>query len=275
MKGTSQFCSTDPLVSVLLPVSRVDKYFHSAVESILNQCYGNLELLLLANGVTDEEFAVIELVRHSDCRVRIFRLRLRGLVFALNFGIEVAQGEFLARMDSDDVSLPGRIRAQVNFLSQNPQCGVVGGRIFLIDETGKRLEKQFRYFESDLEIKKVLPYRNPMCHPALMFRKDALMTVEGYKFGYMSEDHDLFIRMMNVGTGFHNIDFPVFEYRRHSSQITDISRAKKHFAEISGFMIINFIKSWNLKYIAGAMAVSPAIRRLRNFILASGFLRRP
>lgn len=270
MKATRQFHLDEPLISILLPISKVDQFFNGAIESVFGQSYENIELLLLANGVTDDDFSVIRTTAARDPRVRVFRLELRGLAFALNFGIEMARGVLVARMDGDDVSLPERIRKQVQFMVENPGCDVVGGRVFLIDEGGNRLKRQFRFFENDREIKKVLPYRNPMCHPALIFRKSSLVNVGGYKFGYMSEDHDLFIRMMNNGAVFHNIDCPVLEYRRHSSQITNISKANEHFAEISGFLVINLIKSWNWKYFIGVVAISPPLRRIRNYI--SGFL---
>lgn len=260
----NQYFNDRPLVTVLLPISKLDQYFESAIASIVNQTYRNLQILVLANGVSDEAFDSIRSLCSHDERIELTRLELRGLAFALNYGINFARGEFIARMDGDDISLPDRINAQVNFLTENKTYDVAGGQIYLIDEHGCRIAREYNFYESDREIRRVLPYRNPLCHPALMFRRTALLEANGYKFGFMSEDHELFIRMMANGVHFYNIRTPVLEYRRHSEQITDISKAKMHFAEVSGFMIMYFIKTLNPKFLLGAAALVPFIRHLRN-----------
>lgn len=267
MKSTDRFFNDEDLVSVLLPISRMDRFFGPAFESLLSQTYQNLEIIILANGMHDDEFDRLRSVCQVEERVKLIRLGLRGLAFALNYGISIARGALIARMDSDDISLSNRIQLQVEFLKKNPDHGVVGGRVVLIDENGTRIPRSYRFFEKDEEIRRVLPYRNPLCHPALMFRKAALLSIDGYKFGFMSEDHEMFLRLMSVGVKFHNIDVPIFKYRRHSAQITDISKSWRHFAEISGFMLMHFLLAPNLKFLVGAGAVFPPIRKLRNMCL--------
>lgn len=266
MAMTGFFDTSSPLVSVLLPISRLDEYFEIALSSTLTQGLRDIEVLVLANGVTNSEYARLVEICSFDTRVILHRLNVRGLMFALNYGIEFSRSDFIARMDADDVSFPDRFEKQLNFLLKNINVGVVGGRVQLIDAAGNVLNRPYRFFETHEEIIGVLPYRNPLCHPGLMFRKSALLKVWGYRFGFMSEDHEMFIRMMNAGVMFHNLDDLVLSYRRHDAQITSPERAKSHFAEISAFMWIHFCNTKRFAFLLGAIAVYPPIRKARNTI---------
>ena len=254
------------IVSVLLPISRLDEYFEIALSSILTQSLRDIEVLVLANGVSDSEYARLVEMCAADARVILHRLNVCGLMFALNYGIEFSRSEYIARMDADDVSTQDRFEKQLDFLLKNPSVGVVGGRVQLIDSNGKVLNRPYKFFNTHEEIVNVLPYRNPLCHPGLMFRKSALLKVWGYRFGFMSEDHEMFIRMMYAGVIFHNLDDLVLLYRRHSAQITNPAKARAHFAEISAFMWINFYSTKRLAFLLGAIAIYPPVRRVRNFI---------
>ncbi len=258
-----------PKISVLMPVARLDKYFESALNSILAQTFCEFELIVLANGCSDTEYSELLKVCSIDKRVILKRLVVCGLMFALNYGIEISRADIIARMDCDDLSFNKRFSLQYDFLKKNKHVDVVGGRIRLIDADGKNLDKSFKYYESHAEIIKVLPYRNPLCHPALMMRKSALLKVWGYRYGLMSEDHEMFIRMMYAGVKFHNISDEILEYRRHPSQITDISKSYDHFCEVSSFLLMYFLKYKELKFLVGAGAIYPPIRKLRNLLLGT------
>jgi hypothetical protein len=103
-----------------------------------------------------------------------------------------------------------------------------------------------------------------MLHPALMIRRKYLINVGGYRYGHMSEDHELFIRLSrDKDLQFENLEDLLFSYRRHADQITNIKHAHKHFSEITGFLITEFLLSGNPKYIIGSIAIFPWIRRMR------------
>jgi len=255
----------DCLVSVLMPCSSYNDFVEIALNSILEQTYSNLEILIVANGVSDEEYVQLDRLKNADNRICLIRTKVKGLVFALNLGIHLSKGEYIARMDSDDISLPLRIEKQVAYLESNTECSVVGCKVGLIDEFGEALTKKFPFYEHHHEIKKILPIRNVLCHPALMFRKSALLNVGCYKFGFMSEDHELFLRMSSSDAIFHNLDMPLFQYRRHSSQITNIKSAWKHFFEISAFLYMHAFLSKQYKCFFGMIVVFPPVRKLYSF----------
>ena len=120
-----------PLVSVVMPVYNTEKYVGEAIESILGQTFSDFEFIIVDDGSRDRSPAIIRDYERSDERIRCLRLeRNAGTAAAKNHGIAAATGEFIAGMDSDDVSLPERLGKQLEFLRANPDIGAVGAPRF-------------------------------------------------------------------------------------------------------------------------------------------------
>src|SRR5262245_28004345 len=107
------------------------------MESILRQTLSSIELLVIDDGSTDGTAAIAEELAAGDSRVRVLHRAHEGLSPALNAGIAAARGEYVARMDADDVSVPDRLQKQVAFLDAHPACVAVGGWIEVVDEAGR------------------------------------------------------------------------------------------------------------------------------------------
>jgi glycosyltransferase involved in cell wall biosynthesis len=215
-------------------------------------------------GCRDLKEKILELCV-GDIRVRILESpSVGGFAFALNMGIAESHGEYIARMDSDDISLPERFEEQVRYLDENKDVDVLGCRVRLIDSVSESLERSYPYFQSNRDIRRVLPFRNPLMHPALMFRKSVLLSVQGYKYGHTSEDHEMYIRMArNPKIGFYNLDKLLFEHRRHEMQGTGLGRIKASYVEISGFLFTEFLLTHSPKYLFGMFVIHPWVRRAR------------
>lgn len=250
-----------PTLSVLMPCSRIDSFIDDAITSILKQTYTDFELIIIANGLGSENEQLKKLEK-SDSRIKVLSTDIKGLVFALNLGLSEASGKYIARMDSDDISLPTRFQRQLEWIEKNIDYDIVGCRVNLIDEGGELLDKKFPFYESNAEIIKILPVRNVLCHPALIFRKESLIRVGGYKYGFMSEDHELFLRMMYCGMKFHNINEVLFLYRRHNNQITAMDKAWKNFIEISAFLLMFAFRDKKYKCLLGVIATFPPVRKI-------------
>lgn len=253
------------IISCLLPVTKFDEHCKIAVKSIIEQTYTNFEIILLCNNISDIDYSNIKQYYDSYENIRIIKLNLGGLSFALNYGINKANGKYIARMDSDDIAFPHRFEKQLNFLEENLDYSVVGSKVCLIDIDDNIIGK-FPYIKNNAQIKKKLPYRNLLVHPALMFRKSVLLEIGGYKYGFMSEDHELFIRLSNNNIKFHNIDETLLYYRRHENQITSSDNKYKHFTEISPFLFMYFLKSFNLKFLLGIIWVLPITRFFKDIL---------
>ena len=128
--------NTNPAISVLLPVYNAERFIREAVDSVLFQSLGDFELLALDDGSTDGSLIILREYEARDNRVRIITRENRGLVASLNDLIAAARGRYLARMDSDDISMPQRFERQVMFLESSPDHVAVGGWVIHIDENG-------------------------------------------------------------------------------------------------------------------------------------------
>ena len=206
----------EPAVCVLLPSIRVDPWLRRALQSILNDGYPRFEVILLLDGMTE----VPSEAWLEDPRVTCLPLGSRmGIARALNVGLERATSEFIARMDGDDISLPGRLRAQVAFLQAHPRVAVVGCQAIKIDHHETPLGPLTAITGEDA-IKLRLLTRNSLIHPTIMFRRSAFLEVGGYSTTAQTlEDYDLYLRLA-VRHDIANLPEVYLRYRVHPGQIS-------------------------------------------------------
>jgi glycosyltransferase involved in cell wall biosynthesis len=192
-----------------MPVYNCEAYVGDAIASILSQTFSDFELIIVDDGSTDGTSAIIEKYRVQDERVVVLRKSNGGVISALNVGLQRCRGDYVARMDGDDISAPNRFEAQVRHLDQNPECVCVGGAFTGIDEWGNKSHEVFRYSRNTRTSFDVFPIRVALTlHPLAMFRRATLLGVKGYRstFTY-AEDHDLFLRIAEFGR-IDNVDEP-------------------------------------------------------------------
>lgn len=121
------------LVSVVMPVFNAEKYLFEALSSIVNQSYQNLEIIVVDDASTDSSVSIVE--SFSDTRIKLFKNESNlKIVKTLNFALTKVNGEYIARMDADDISHPERIRKQVEFLEKNRGIDILGTNIWVIDQ---------------------------------------------------------------------------------------------------------------------------------------------
>jgi glycosyltransferase involved in cell wall biosynthesis len=201
-----------------MPVHNGGPYLREAVESILGQTYARIELIAVDDGSTDGSAEV--LASYTDSRLKILTNDSNlGIVRTLNKGLAVASGEFVARMDADDVALPGRIDDQVRFLLEHPDVAVVGAAAVLIDEHGAELGTE-KFPAGDREIRRMMFVHNPFIHGTVMMRKRVLDECGAYDIRFLhNEDYDLWLR---IASRFKMANLPDVLLRRriHGASIT-------------------------------------------------------
>ena len=205
-----------------MPVYNGLPFLSAAVESILKQSYSNFEFLIFDDGSEDGSRQYLSNL--NDPRVKLTALEHQGLGPLLNYGLQKAQGEFIARMDADDISCPSRFERQVEFLTQRPECVACGSNIRLID--GKsRVGKVRQMPASDIENFQDLVFgKTPLCHPSSMFRRKSALEIGGYNASLVpAEDYDFWWRMSAKGN-LANIQSPLLNYRKHSSCVSSTQR---------------------------------------------------
>ena len=216
----------DPKVSVILPARNAGVFLKDAIDCILNQSLRDIELVLIDHSSHDETAEVCKSSAASDSRITLIRHRPSSFAEVLNFAIGVASAPIVARMDADDLCSPERLELQVQALARQ-RVDVVGSQALLIDTVGSRIGT-VDYPLSHHDISAALKFRNPICHPAVVARKDVFTSVGGYRIGVgIAEDMDLWLRVQEVGGRFVNLEHRLLQYRQHGTQAsaTDPTRS--------------------------------------------------
>ncbi|AFM03612.1 glycosyl transferase [Bernardetia litoralis DSM 6794] len=182
-----------PKVSVMMPAYNVEKYIGEAIESILNQTFQDYELIIIDDGSVDATYQIMQEYAQKSNKIRVFQNeKNEGLVFTRNRLLELANGEYLAALDSDDISLLDRLEKQVNFLDKNPDIDLLGGGLEFFRENSD--EKNYLLFLTDPEqIACKLLFHNMFTQTAIIFRN----KVKNLKYDNhpLAEDYDLWVRI--------------------------------------------------------------------------------
>jgi glycosyltransferase involved in cell wall biosynthesis len=209
-----------PQISVLMPVYNAERYLREAVESILNQSFTDFEFLIVNDGSTDGSLSILEEYAAKDDRIRLINRPNTGYVVALNEMLELSQGEFIARMDADDVATPERFELQLLFMESHPEVACVGGQILLIDPCGNPLVHFLHPLTHEDIDTAHLSGSTAIAHPTALIRREALLAVQGYRVEYYTaEDIDLFLRLAEIGR-LANLPQMILRYRQLVSSIS-------------------------------------------------------
>ena len=209
-----------PLISVLLPAYNAERYVRDAIESVLSQTCGDFECIVIDDGSTDQTAAIVQRCAARDGRILLKTGPNQGVSNSLNQGLNMAGGQFIARMDADDICLPTRLEKQARFLQEHPDYVLVGSRCMLIDPDGfpicEKTDLALDHEEIDASLMRM---SWPLVHPAVMVRAEALRKIGGYDPQYKTnQDHDLFLRLAEVGR-LANLDEVLLQYRQHFQSI--------------------------------------------------------
>ena len=209
---------TSPTISVLMPVYNGLPYLPAAVDSILKQSYSNYEFLIFDDGSQDGSQQYLSSI--DDPRVKLTVLEHQGLGPLLNFGLQKAQGEFIARMDADDIAHPRRFERQIQTMANHPECVACGSNIQLMDSESQ-LGDIRQMPASNIKIFQDLIFgKTSICHPTSMFRKKSAHEIGGYNASLVpAEDYDFWWRMSAKGSLL-NIQSPLLNYRQHPSSVS-------------------------------------------------------
>lgn len=219
-----------PEVSVIMSVFNSAKYLAEAIESILNQSFIDFEFIIINDASTDDSLSIVEGYAKKDGRIILIDNKDNiGLTKSLNLGLRLAKGIYIARTDSDDVSLPGRLEKQYAFLKKNKGIFLVGSGALEIASDG-RFIRRYPRITSPLLLKWRLPKKNNIYHPSIVFRNEG-DNFYREKFVY-SQDYDFFLCLLTKGKRLANMQDVLIAYRINPEAISRIKNAKQQlFAE--------------------------------------------
>ena len=221
---SSPLVTSHPKITVLMPVYNAESHLHEAIRSIIKQSFSDFEFLIINDGSTDRS---VEIVRsYRDPRINLVHNEKNlGLIATLNRGIHISRGEYIARMDSDDISLPRRFETQVKAMDKHGDWGICGSWVRILggpdSGTVQCYPTKSKYLLCELL------FDSPIAHPSIMIRKETIFKSNEYydeNFKH-AEDYDLWCRLAKI-TSMSNIPKILLNYRIHGSQT-----GSKHSAE--------------------------------------------
>lgn len=212
-----------PKITVLMPVYNRERYVREAIESILRQTFSDFEFLIIDDGSTDQTINIVH--SFSDPRIRLIQnAQHEGIWKSVNRGLRVARGEYLARMDSDDIALPQRLEKQSKHLDQNPDVEAVASTILSIDADGNDLPNRWEAEKNNIsyhQIKEAMIRTCCICNPTTMVRTKILKKyLFNEKLNNNGADYEMWLHFCSDNIPIHKIPEPLLKFREHAQSET-------------------------------------------------------
>ena len=239
--------SPENAVSVVLPVHNGGIYLAGAVDSILQQQGVQLELIIIDDHSTDS--ALCGLVK--DSRIKLLRSPQKGIVAALNVGIDASRHPFIARMDADDIAADNRLRSQLRHFNAHPKLDICGTKVKMFNPLNGIAEGYLEYEKwiNNLclpeEIENEIFVESPIPHPTAMLRKNFLNSLGGYLDTDWPEDYDLWLRALLAGAEFGKPEEPeLLFWRDHDARLSrnDQRYNKQMFLQCKAYYLSIYLK---------------------------------
>ncbi len=206
-----------PQVSVVMPVYNGEKYLREAIESILDQSYKNIELVIINDGSSDSSKSII--LSYKDPRILYLENKINsGIVYTRNKGLGSANGKYIATLDCDDIAFPDRIERQVYFLEKNADYGMCGSFYNIMDGDGNS-GKKIQMPTGNRDILTYLLLGNCFCNSTVMIRSEIARELRYKENFYLAEDYELWLRISEQ-TKLAILPFYGAYYRVHGGNIT-------------------------------------------------------
>ena len=233
-----------PKVSILLPVHNEEEKIKRCIDSILSQTYQDFEVVIVDNLCDDKTISIVKEIK--DDRIKIYQCATKGIVPALNYGLQKCSGDLIARQDADDYWYPNKLEKQVKFLEDREDISILGTQIKILDEKLNLKNEDFRYPVKDSAIKSwLLTGKNSIAHPSVVFRKNITLRVGGYDDSYpIAEDHHMWLRCIKW-FNFANLSEILVDYTAVHNEKYDpkfpllASEAQFKLLNYSGFIKVN------------------------------------
>jgi glycosyltransferase involved in cell wall biosynthesis len=235
----------NPPITVLMPVYKAEKYLSKAIESVLAQTFVDFEFLIINDASTDRSEEIIH--SFSDSRIRYFKNKKnQNIGNALNRGVELAKGKYIARMDADDISLPDRLQRQFDFLEKNPKVDAVFSDAKIMNRLDKILKQTYlsQHTGSGNEIYSILPKKNCLLHSTAFIKTDILKKYK-YRPQMRAEAWDLWLRLISDKVKIEFINEPLLHFRQHGGSLTrkyKLTAPLTVIRELSKFLSFQFKK---------------------------------
>ena len=270
----------NPKISILLCVYKPagETEFRQAVCSMIRQTFRDWEMLLYDDGSEERYQRIIRKTASMDSRIRYIRgNENRGLSHGLNACLKQARGQYIARMDADDISHPERLEKLYDFLQKHKEYQWAGSNTLLFDEKGTYGKREMPKIPKSADFLKYSPY----IHPAVMFRKSILLKTGGYKMLHRGEDYELFMRLHVQGYQGYNLQELLFKYRedentyKHRKYRYQMEEVK---IRLHGFKEMKILKVSTFYYVIKPLLIGlvpyPLLMKLKPYVRKEMYVER-
>ncbi len=231
-----------PDITVLLSCYNADKWLNLAIESILTQTFTNFELIIINDGSTDNTLEIINNYVNKDNRIIVIDKKNTGLADSLNIGIHHAKGQWIARIDSDDLCEKNRLEKQYNFVHKNNKIVLLGTGFFEIDEHGKLIKEHTYPTKHNKLLSNLQRAKRFFPHSSAFYKTEAVRQIGGYRPCIKrSEDTDLWLRLSEIGN-IGCMENKLVSIRKHSGQISHDEFGKRQIIDSYAARICYFIR---------------------------------
>lgn len=235
--------TVDLRVSVLMSCYNAERWLSSAIESVLAQTFQDFEFILINDGSNDNTWALIQSYYNKDHRIVPINKPNSGLADSLNQGIKIAQGQWIARLDADDICLPNRLELQLQFADQNPNIVLLGGSFYEIDEHGQTVKINHYPTNHDTLVRNLERLQRFFPHSSAFYKRSAIQQIGG---GYntrikRAEDWDLWLRLSEIGE-IACLDQTIVHIRKHADQISLHQSGSRQKYDACAGSICHFIR---------------------------------
>lgn len=228
----------NPTLSIIMPVFNAGPFIKESVQSLLNQSFADFELIIIDDGSTDNSMEIISEMKEPRIRT-LTNDANRGIVYSRNRGIENAKGRYISPFDSDDVARKDKFEKQIDFLEKNPDIGMIGSWVILIDEQGKPTGKKWKVNAPPERIPALLLFRNYFAQSSMVIRKEVIPG-GNYTTGYdVVEDYKMWVDITSKHKAWNYPDYLLL-YRVHSKSITKREQEKMEGRDA---MILDYVYS--------------------------------
>jgi len=238
-----------PKISVVMSVYNGEEYVRDAIESILNQTYGNFEFIIINDGSKDGTFDMLMEFLEQDNRIVVINQENIGLTKSLNRALRIIQTvskeiKYIARIDADDLWCKEKLQKQIRFLDKNCQIGLVGSMYEEIDRNGNIIcAQRIPFIEADKDIRENIFKFNPFFHSSILFKKEIIDVLGYYNEEFeFAQDYEYWIRIMSQ---YEVANIPeVLAYRRYIPNMISVKSEKRQRffafkAKLKAFNLLN------------------------------------
>lgn len=240
-----------PLVSVVMPSYNSEKHIAESIQSIIDQTFTDWEFIIVDGHSKDKTIEIIQNFMTKDSRIKLMFDEGKGIGPALNMGCEAAQGKYIARMDTDDISLPERLEKEVQFLDNHPRSVLVSCSAQYINEDGDPLGYMFPYTHKHHLMRNMAS----VVHPGVLMRKDVFRECGGYPPINRSEDLMLWYKMAHKGD-INIIEYPYLQYRLSVGALSNT---------MSNLYLLEVGEKWK-KYSETSILTNEQLQEINSFI---------